>query len=93
MASKDFREIAMEELNRSTPSVVFIRFGFEWEMFEIDNAGNAIPKKGNLKGNAKKSLIKITDPDKQKIFEKLAKALQKYQDFIESLEEENGSDN
>lgn len=92
MVQNDSKEMMQAELNRSTPSAVFVRFGFEWEMFDIDSNGNTIPKRQNLRGNnAKKNLIKISDPDKEEIFKKLAKLLKKYQDFVDSLGEENGS--
>lgn len=92
MAQSDSKEMMLAELNRSTPSAVFVKFGFEWEMFDIDSNGNTIPKRQNLTGkNAKNNLIKISDPNKEEIFKKLAKLLKKYQDFVDSLGEENGS--
>ena len=79
----------LESINPQTPSCVFVRFSYEFEVFDIDTHGNAIPKP-LLSGSTKeKHLIKITATNKEELMQKLGALLENYEQYIQGIKNEN----
>lgn len=85
----DTQKTKTESINPQNPSCVFVRFSYEFEIFDIDTFGNTIPKPLLSGGAKEKKLIKITATTKEELVEKLTALLSNYEKYIEGIKDAN----